>query len=242
MNDKYDKEELLEKSLFSYIGYNHIENLSQELILNKEDIRDTKVPETLDSWFQDFNKKIKRQEKIGRYRKTFKNIFTKVAMIFLILAISLGVLTTTVEAFRVKVLNMIMETKEKYIGIRVTDDGVESSVNKDKIKGYYLPQYIPKGFTLDKIEALGKSRISRYLNNKGREIEFHQVPNGADFKLDSENAIRKDIEINGYPGMTLSKEGRHIVFWHNEDYSFVILTEIGLKELIAMAESLKLDK
>lgn len=240
MSDKYNVK-ILEGALFSYIGHSHTENIIEELALNKEDIAKIKIPKSLDIWCKNFNKKLERKQKVEKYKDMLKNISTRIAMIFLILAISFGILTTTVDAFRIKLFNMIIENNEKYLKIRIRDDTIENDINKYNLKGYYLPQYIPKGFTLDKVEVSGESRIITYLNNKGQKITFDQVPNGADFKLDYENAIRKDIKINGQDGITLSKKGRHIVFWHNDTYSFYFLADIKLKELILMAESLKLN-
>ena len=99
--DFNDKEELLHKTLYSYIGYNNVEKINDEISENVEDIKLVEVPISLDKWFMQFNDDLKSKETKNKYKNKFKSIVSKVAIIFLILFISIATLTVTVDAFRV---------------------------------------------------------------------------------------------------------------------------------------------
>ena len=93
LND--DKEEMLYKTLYSYIGYNNVEKTNDEIIDNMEDIKLVEIPKTLDKWFIEFNNNLEKKSKKSKYKNRFRNIITKVAIVFLILFISIATLTVT---------------------------------------------------------------------------------------------------------------------------------------------------
>ena len=237
-----DKQDILHKTLYSYIGYNNVEKTNDEISENLEEIKLVEVPKTLDKWFIDFNdnlenKEIKNRKEIKKNK--FKNILSKLAIIFLVLFISIGALTVTVDAFRVKLFNLIIKNTEKYLDVEV-NDGLETNMNSivENIDGFYQPTYIPSGFQLDYVEDLGHTKIVTYTNNKNEEILFNQSPNGTNFQLDSEDAEVKNVDIMGNEAIIINKEGRTTVFWNNDEYSFYLLSTIDEKELISMAKSL----
>lgn len=234
-----DEQDILHKTLYSYIGYNNVEKINDEISEHLEEIKLVELPKSLDIWFSDFNLDLENKETKRRKKAKFKNILSKVAIIFLILFISIGALTVTVEAFRVKLFNLIIENTEKYLDVEV-NDGSETNMNntEGKIDGHYQPVYVPNGFTIDYVEDFGDTRIVAYTNNKNEEILFNQSPNGTNFQLDSEDALVKDVDIVGSEGIVINKEDRTTVFWNNEEYSFYLLSTIDEKELVSMAESL----
>lgn len=235
--DLNDKEELLHKTLYSYIGYNNVEKINDDISDNTEDIKLIEVPESLDKWFVEFNNDLKRKQTKNKYKKNFKNILSKVAIIFLILFISIATLTVTVDAFRVRLFNTIIKNTEKYLDIEVNEESQTNNIEQN-IDGFYELEYIPNGFELNYVEDLGDTKIVNYINNKNEEILFNQSPNGTNFQLDSEDAEIKEVDIMGSEGIIIKKEDRTTLFWNNEEYSFYLLSTINEKELISMAKSL----
>lgn len=235
--DFNDKEELLHKTLYSYIGYNNVEKINDEISGNVEDIKLVEVPKSLDKWFMQFNDDLKSKETKNKYKNKFKSIVSKVAIIFLILFISIATLTVTVDAFRVRLFNTIIKNTEKYLDIQVNEESQTNNIEQN-IDGFYELEYIPNGFELNYVEDLGDTKIVNYINNKNEEILFNQSPNGTNFQLDSEEAEIKEVDIMDNEGIILKKEGRVTLFWNNEDYSFYLLSTIDEKELISMAKSL----
>ncbi|MGO1818897.1 MAG: DUF4367 domain-containing protein [Senegalia sp. (in: firmicutes)] len=235
--DLNDKEELLHKTLYSYIGYNNVEKINDDISDNTEDIKLIEVPESLDKWFVEFNNDLERKQTKNKYKKNFKNILSKVAIIFLILFISIATLTVTVDAFRVRLFNTIIKNTEKYLDIEVNEESQTNNIEQN-IDGFYELEYIPNGFELNYVEDLGDTKIVNYINNKNEEILFNQSPNGTNFQLDSEDAEIKEVDIMGSEGIIIKKEDRTTLFWNNEEYSFYLLSTINEKELISMAKSL----
>lgn len=235
--DFNDKEELLHKTLYSYIGYNNVEKINDDISDNTEDIKLVEVPESLDKWFVEFNNDLERKQTKNKYKNNFKSIISKVAIIFLILFISIATLTVTVDAFRVRLFNTIIKNTEKYLDIQVNEESQTNNIEQN-IDGFYELEYIPNGFELNYVEDLGDTKIVNYINNKNEEILFNQSPNGTNFQLDSEDAEIKEVDIMGNEGIILKKEGRVTLFWNNEEYSFYLLSTIDEKELISMAKNL----
>ena len=235
--DFNDKEELLHKTLYSYIGYNNVEKINDDIKDNTEDIKLIEVPKSLDKWFVEFNNDLESKETKNKYKKNFKSIISKVAIVFLILFISIATLTVTVDAFRVRLFNTIIKNTEKYLDIEVNEESQTNNIEQN-IDGFYELEYIPNGFELDYVEDLGDTKIVNYINNKNEEILFNQSPNGTNFQLDSEGAEINKVDIMGNEGVILKKEGKNTLFWNNEEYSFYLLSTIDENELISMAKSL----
>ena len=233
---KDDEQRLLEETLYSYIGYNNVEKINNEIEENNN-IKSTKVPKSLDNWFEDYNRKLEERKNRKKYKERFKSIFSKVAIVFLVLFISMSILTVTVDAFRVKLLNIIMNNTEKYLEIDVSDSNGVENIQRN-LEGFYELEYIPSGFKIDYVEDLGDTKVVSYVNNRDEEILFNQSPSGTNFQLDSENAEVKEININGNEAVILNKEGRTTLFWNNEEYSFYLISTIGEEELIKMSKSL----
>lgn len=234
---KDDKQRLLEETLYSYIGYNNVEKINNEIEEENNNIKSTKVPKSLDKWFEDYNRKLEERKNRKKYKERFKSIFSKVAIVFLVLFISMSILTVTVDAFRVKLLNIIMNNTEKYLEIDVSDSNGVENIQRN-LEGFYELEYIPSGFKIDYVEDLGDTKVVSYVNNRDEEILFNQSPSGTNFQLDSENAEVKEININGNEAVILNKEGRTTLFWNNEEYSFYLISTIGEEELIKMSKSL----
>ncbi len=235
--DFNDKEELLHKTLYSYIGYNNVEKINDDISDNSQDIKLVEVPESLDKWFVEFNNDLERKETKNKYKNNFKSVISKVAIIFLILFISIATLTVTVDAFRVRLFNTIIKNTEKYLDIQVNEESQTNNIEQN-IDGFYELEYIPNGFELNYVEDLGDTKIVNFINNKNEEILFNQSPNGTNFQLDSEDAEVKEVDIMGNEGIIIKKEDRTTLFWNNEEYSFYLLSTINEKELISMAKSL----
>lgn len=239
-NSNNEQQELLEKALFSYVGYHHVQNLNQELDTSRNEIETMEIPKSLDKWFYEYNNTLNSKYRKNKYMNIFRIVTNKVAIIFLILVISLTILTVSVDAFRAEVFNLIIESNEKYLGIKVEEK--DSTIAPRELKGDYMPNYIPEGFELDSVEEYGETRIITYINKNEQKILFNKASNGTSFQIDSENSIKKDIDIKGMKAIALIKEDSNTLFWNNEESSFYIFSDIKLEELIKIAESLIKNK
>lgn len=236
-HDKKNNQDELNKVLYNHIGYNYVQDINKDIESNMKDIESIEIPESLDNWFLKFNRKFQNKIRNNKYKETVNKIISKVAVIFLLLAISVAILTATVDAFRVRILSTISRKGPKYIDIRVIDEK-EEGISNIKVNKYYLPEYIPNGFKLGSISDVENAKNIIYINKDNEKIEFNQAPNGTNFKIDSEKATIEDIDINGIEGIIIVKKGITTLFWHNEEYSFYLSSSIEQEELILMARSI----
>lgn len=248
MNPNYKKEEqeILEKAFFSFIGYQHAQNILNDLDYYKDEIQDIETPESLDKTVFEFiqeSENVKRKTKLKKvYNKLIQTKAQKVAAIIIILAISMTMLTVSVEAFRVRVFNMILEQREKYLEIRLDEEEPMEGVKGNKQEEHYIPSYIPDGFELESEGGSGETATLIYKNKNNQTILFDQAPHGTVYQIDSEDAIREDIKINGFKGISLTKGDRITLYWNNGETSFIIISDIEFQELIRMAESITKNK
>lgn len=204
-DEKKETQTLLNKTFFSYIGYHHVQNINKELIEHKEEIKDVEIPVSLDEWFSKFNNRIENIKRINKYKHIFKAIISKIAIVFFIFVISVTILTVTVNAFRVQVLNMIIENTPKYLDIKVGEKIPKEGEFRHDLKEHYLPNYIPKGFKLSNIDKYDKTTIITYVNHNNQSILFTQAPYGTNFQIDSENSVIKEVDIDRVEGIALIK-------------------------------------
>lgn len=243
-NNDREQKELLEKAFFSYVGYHHTQNILSELEDYREEIEAIEITETLDKRVYKSIQEIENNKKTNFkrfYDKVLRTKAHKAATIFIILAISMAVLTVSVEAFRVRVYNMILEQREKYLEIRLAEEDT-GGTNEDELSGHYVPGYIPEGFGLESAGGSGETATFTYKNESNQRIFFDQAPNGTTYQLDSEDAVIEDIIINGYKGVSLTKGERITLFWNSEETSFVMISDIEHEELIKVAESITKNK
>ncbi len=65
-----------------------------------------------------------------------------------------------------------------------------------------------------------------------KKLFFQQGPNGSSFRIDVEDSKVGHVNIMGWAGVPFSKEGANALFWHNDEYSFLLTSSLEEKELI----------
>lgn len=119
-----------------------------------------------------------------------------------------------------------------------------SEMAPDSIEVYYEPTYIPKGYEMWEEGYLKESWIYSmcFLKNKKQYITFTQGLLGGTISIDSENAKRKEVEINGWKGQMNYKKNKQTLIWATNEYSFVIahVGSISEEELLKVARSVSM--
>lgn len=244
MNDfRIQKEKAKEKmfeAILEYAGACHAENIANEM---QEDEPDEQIPfpSELDIRIRKLIARHNRKESIKRIWKTTAKVFPKVAAIFCAAFISFTILITSVEAFRVKVLNFIIDVSKEYTNIDVENNN--SSEIPSDWENIYIPEYVPEGFKISTTQKLAFSKIIVYKNNVGQSIIYTQSIGGKrNIRIDTEDAATEKILINENEGLLAEKNGRITIVWHNNDACFSLISEADKNELIKMAESIKIRK
>lgn len=236
-NRDFIKQNKLMSAFYDYVGEHHIDNICADIDRLKVEIEKVEVPESLDDWFNQYIKNVKKQEKKKSMARKARKTSSRVAAILLILFVSLITLTLSVEAFRIQVYNLFFTDHEEYSSIRIKQ-GSTGDVDIEW-ESYYYPTYIPEGFYVESTMDNAKMRVINYKNQKNEYIIFIQVPNGVNLDIDTEDGINKEMIVNSNKAIFVKKEGKNILFWNNDEISFYLTSDLDIQKLILIAESLE---
>lgn len=236
------KEKMLE-GLFEYAAACHVEN-----IISENPVEDDQDPEVILS--PEFNRKMKnlisKYDKINKFKifrkKTIKYL-PNIAIFLLVILGSFTIVVASVQALRVKALNIITNIQEQYTSIQTIDE------NNDKAKtpieqlppewDGYVPNYIPYGFKIINFEENNMFKVIYYANKQGQTIRFTQYLNSnSDLRIDTENANVQNISIDNSEALLVEKDGFTSIAW-TRDFLFYLIGEADKNELINMANNIR---
>ena len=188
------------------------------------------------------NKKIKKilhREQKRRMLKKYNNYFKKSVAILLLTFIGVGVLTFSVEAYRIKFLNFILEYTDKYTEIRYNEN--INKVNEDKENsteetGIKL-NYIPQNFVLKRKVINSTSIYIEFENNKENFVITAREQEGI-VHIDTENAEVETLNINNKQYMIVEKNGRISVHWTTNNMIYLLSGNIEKEEIINIIKNL----
>lgn len=236
------KEKMME-ALFEYAAACHVENIIAQNPIEDDSDTDLALP-------PEFDQKIKKFIIWHDRRRTLKNIgkktvkfLPKVAIFLFILIGSFTIVVASVQALRVKALNVVLNIYDQYTSVQMRDDNNEQTkMSDDQIPhdwNGYVPNYVPYDFKVVKTEKRDMLEAIYYTNEKGQTIEFTQYrSSNTDLRLDTENATVQNILIHNSDTLLIEKEGLISIVW-KEDYLFSLIGEADKSELIKMAESIE---
>lgn len=159
------------------------------------------------------------------------------AVVLLALA---SVLFISVEAIRVPIINYYIAQSNQYVEFTSrqpdTNDSIEKINAEDPLAGL-----LPEGYELSKLEnKLPKNIQAIYKDSDNNSILFSMYPSNTVVRVDSENTqIVKEIQICGYSGLLVVKDGRTTVTWGYESDSktiSIISSALTETELVSLAE------
>lgn len=230
-----ENENKIMESFYHYIGENHINHVAEEFDRISADASETSI---LDAWFDDYFHLLKSQEKRRKLRSRYQLLSKRVAIFIALALVGIFVTTMSVEAFRIKLFNIVTEGTDKYTKVSIveTENGIESQVDWDS---YYAPEYIPEGYTYSNSENFGDIKIIFYSDASGKEIQFSQTPVNPEYQIDTEDAVVTEVIVNGGKGILFEKEGLLTLIWTIDNKTFNIIGEIERDEIMKMAESSK---
>ena len=191
-----------------------------------------------DRWFWHF---ILEQKQ----RRAFKLKY--VAVFLLMLTLTASILSVIGEARGFNVIKMLFDDQVRYTELHFVDniefvrieDGV--GIPDDWVSYYYL-SLIPKGYSIaDAITGFNDKWII-YKDDEENRITFMQASTDMTAQIDTENAVVKEIEINGLSGFMSLKEELTILTWHDNTNSFILSGKFSSDVMIKLAEGIKYKK
>lgn len=240
-NEEIERLEKLNQMFLYNTGYEHAKNIDRETNELLEDFKDIEIPESLNKWFLDYNKKIDKKKRIKKIKKTAVKISKKVAVIFMIISLASSIIIMTVEAIRTNFFNIIIETYQKYSSISLQEEIDNNFVDEFPAdwEDYYYPTFIPDNFELISTNEFGSSKHITFENNSSQYIKIIQSGMNFESQIDTEGATIIEIDINGNEGMLIEKDKQFILIWNNNERIFRIQSNLDRNTIIKIANNLE---
>lgn len=179
-------------------------------------------------------KKRKRKEQYGHPKGM------RIAMV-VVLVLMVGVSAVfSVDASRKVVITWFTRLTQKEDSFHFQGEkGKDVSKPPQKIETVYEPTYIPKGFELEEEGLVGEIYYSQEYTKEKNYLGFEQNIVNAGISIDAEGMKREDVVIHGCHGQLNWKKGKTILLWTTKEYVFTISSNLGKKEVLKIAESVK---
>ncbi len=227
-NNELNEDFLLKRIAVSMVEKDSLlfdELQNDETIINPlQDDLDRRISKILNDHFR----KDQNLKNLSKVKKTL----IKAAVIIFIISSSFVISFTTVDAFRIKVLNYYIENFDTHVSFKPKE---EESPFMDFRVGY-----LPEGY-IESDEIKTPSFYSLTFFKENYMLDFSLYDSQSTFNVDSENCERYNIIINKQNGYIFRKPGSIILVFKFHGNSIVISsTEDNLtnEELVKIAESI----
>jgi hypothetical protein len=238
-----------ENSLFRLVMHDVSEKEGR--LLTEENTQLKKDPEYLPSQVQikEFSKLLDIHVKKHLFRPVkplFMQSLNRAAVVMLSVIIIFSTAMLTVQAFRIEVLNFLIDVKSKYTSFQLNDVNNDSAgsliVNWTNA---YVPAYIPDGYEVSNISSSESIKKLIFSNKQEANsfIMYTECSPSNSIAVDSENAsLVKTVYINGKIGTLVVKNSIATVGWEMNGCLFLVETPISTEEAIKIAEGVKFIK
>jgi hypothetical protein len=198
--------------------------------------KDFSEPETVkfSSEHETAMRKIFRKERNKLLIKKILRHSKRVAVFLLAVIIVLSITVFSVEAWRIKALNFIIEMNKSHSQINF--GGNNAKGNSYAVNGINLG-YIPEGFMLEKKDA-NNNMASLVFKGEKYYFIFSMSDIANTLAIDTESASIKKTNINGQDALFSSNNNVNILVWHDEELSFSLSGTIEENEMVRIAENI----
>ena len=188
-------------------------------------------------------RKLIQSEKRSPQMRGFIKQAKHVAVIILaILVMSFGTVMS-VQALRVQFFRLITQAFERYTSVTFEQTGSELIQNEDFV--LYQISDVPQGFK--KAEELcdpdAKINYVTYRNESGSKIEFSQESlETVSMSVNTEGVSHEKTEINGCEAYYYSNIGMQSVYWFDDEYLYMVTSDLDKYTVLKLAKSTKIAK
>lgn len=188
-----------------------------------------------------FTRRIKRAYRMHCIKRSLNSWELKrVASVLLTVGIVSGSFIFLVEANDISLYETIFLREERYTSIE-TYKQILSEDHEDSWNYFYFPKYIPVGFKVTNEDSLESNYYIRF-EREEQYFCINQWINSSAIttRIDTEESVVTEIEVDGKKGFYSEKEGKQSVYLEMGNISVNIYGNIGKKELLRMAKNLEL--
>lgn len=246
-----DREKLVEayeESLFRLALYDAAEQEGKQFLQEQKERNDEPENSPSPEAVERFRRKLpSRLRKRGARRKSpARRALGKAAVCFLAVAVVFSTAMVTVRAFRVQVMNLLIDVRPEYTSFQIPGNTEGASGPADENltvnwKNTYLPTYIPEGYEVNGFTYTEQTKDIYYSSSdKKRVIDYSETDDSVTTELDTENAsVLKTVLINGHKGKLVMKNSTATVVWEMDRHVFTLSTEESEEETLKIARGVK---
>lgn len=213
--DKMEKQlqENYENALFALLMDEYAKEEGAQLLALQQELEedpDFQLPEGMEERGLKLIRKTYRKNNRKYAMKIAGKALTRVAVVVLTLNITFGTFFVSVEAFRNKVLNMVLTYCETHTTVQFTGDTENAAVAAEDY-AYIVEDFmavLPEGYVLASHDVNDMMETAEISGPDGTQITWLRYPASAVYNVDTENAdYATEIEINGTQGIAVRKNG-----------------------------------
>lgn len=235
-----------EESLFRLVMHDAAELEGRRLLAENERLKRACDPlfactdESVKHFETELHSRLRRDKRQAYQQRFLKTAARAVAAVLVVIS-TFSLAMVSVEAFRVRVMNLLIDVQEKYTSFQLSEDGGGDTggIEAPEVPtSGYLPSYIPDGYELVDSQMLDSFTHIVYQNAAEETLVFGAFSSGTSLAVDSENASRNEpIEINGNAGTLIVKEPMAAVIWQMDGKLFLVQGNVTAEEAVKIAES-----
>lgn len=202
------------------------------------------LSEDLDAKMVQMIQEFESKEKKKKKQISVKKFMRLAAVIMICVTASLGVITINVDAFRIKLFDIIGKDHGEYMDINIVEKGEISPAIKEKFPEdwdcVFYPMELPEGFNLKNTSSMGSLKTLFFANKNDYPLSLEFSPIGEWSKaLDSEDSDVDKIKVNDKEALFTTKDGCNSLVWADNGYEFKLTTyDLKIKETVKIAESI----
>lgn len=168
-----------------------------------------------------------------KYKKVqMKKSMRKISAVAAVFIVILSIFVMSVSAWRVKILNFVLNISQTDSDIDFDGDG-NDSYDSDGIN----LGYIPKDFVLTKKDTDNGLYLKFEKDTYYFSFKMNTVT--ANMGIDTENADMEKISINGHEGIYSENDNHNILVWYDEEFAYSIVGNSEKSDIVKIAENIK---
>ena len=225
-----------EDALFALLMDDYMQKEGNQIVPNDDSID---IPDGMENRGLKSIRSGFRRLRLKRFLHSNGKIAVRIAIVVLAVSFVFSAAFFSVEAFRVRVLNMMLEFQDTHTSVQFApSSGTDQVLTVEDVL-----KVLPEPYTLDEETYYqdGFEEHAQLYSSDGKKVSWQAPPASVGYSVDTEDAdICQDIMVGQYQGMLVEKEGRTTVLWGDYDAgrAYCLIAEYPCEQVMEMVEKL----